>query len=385
MGMHIGFDGKRAFQNKTGLGNYSRSLLSILATQHPEHQFTLMAPKVTGLFDTSPWPNIDTISPTQFPGTTFKNWWRRTGMVKDIQQSSFDIFHGLSNELPKGIRKAGKKTVVTVHDLIFERYPETYHWEERYVHRWKIKQACADADRVIAISEQTRNDLIDLYRIPSHKISTCYQNCHPGFERQRLPEEQQLVKQRYRLPETFILFVGSIAPRKNLITVCKALALMQRQFDIPLVVIGNGKKEKQEALAFMQQQGMANRLIFLNELPVAQEHDFVNGTDFPAIYQSATVLVYPSLFEGFGLPVLEALWSGLPVISSNASSMPEVAKDAALYFDPLDAEALAHQLQRLLNDADLRLDLIEKGKARAAWFSAERYAREMMTIYQELL
>jgi len=124
---------------------------------------------------------------------------------------------------------------------------------------------------------------------------------------------------------------------------------------------------------------------FLNELPATKENDFVNGTDFPAIYQSATVLVYPSLFEGFGLPVLEALWSGLPVISSNTSSMPEVAKDAALYFEPLDAEALAHQLQRLLNDTDLRLDLIEKGKARAAWFSEERYAREMMTIYQELL
>jgi hypothetical protein len=153
--MNIGYDGKRAFQNKTGLGNYIRSLIAILTRHYPQHHYTLFAPKQTSLFDVTAFDNVSAVFPETFAGKTFPGWWRRNGMVKAIAEAGMDIYHGVSNELPLHIERTGVKTVVTVHDIIFERFPETYNFDERYVHRWKIKQAWKVADAVIAISQQT--------------------------------------------------------------------------------------------------------------------------------------------------------------------------------------------------------------------------------------
>ena len=158
--MNIGYDGKRAYQNKTGLGNYIRSLIAILTQHYPQHNYTLFAPRQTELFDAPAFKNARTVFPETFAGKQFPGWWRRRGIVKAIAGSDVDIYHGVSNELPVNIEHTGIKTVVTVHDIIFERFPKTYHFEERYVHRHKIKQACKYADAVIAISKQTKADLI---------------------------------------------------------------------------------------------------------------------------------------------------------------------------------------------------------------------------------
>ncbi|HMO63503.1 MAG TPA: glycosyltransferase family 1 protein [Ferruginibacter sp.] len=383
--MKIGFDGKRFFQNRTGLGNYARSLLTILQEYHPENEYHLFTPKTSNLFQTANSANTHIITPLSLLYKKSGALWRRIGMIKDIQKSGVEIFHGVSNELPAGIGKTNIKSVVTIHDLIFERYPETYHFDERYVHRWKVKQACREADIVIAISQQTKNDLIEYYKIPAAKIVVCYQSCHPLFEQKVSESIKQAIKKKYNLPDQYFLFVSSITARKNLVSICRALIALKGKLDIPLVIIGNGKKQKLEVQQLAKEQGVAHLLIFLNDMEVSKQASFTTAADFPAIYQQALALIYPSIFEGFGLPVLEALVSGIPVISSNTSSLLEVGGDAALYFDPYDTEMLAKHLQLLAADAALRQQLIQKGHIHAALFSRKNYAANMMEIYTGLL
>ena len=382
--MKIGYDGKRAFQNKTGLGNYSRSLLSILNRYFPDFQYTLFAPKKTNLFDIDSYHNFQTIQPQNFFYKKLPSLWRRIGIVKQIDQAHLDIYHGLSNELPKNIEKLNIKTVVTIHDLIFERFPKTYHLDERYTHRWKIKRACKIADAVIAISEQTKNDLIELYGVSPQKITVCYQSCNPIFEKTISEIEKKNIKKKYQLPDQYFLFVSSITARKNLIAICRAMVILKDTLSIPLVIIGDGKIEKNEVKQLMKENGIEHRLLFLNEMSAAKEDSFTSAADFPAIYQQALALVYPSIFEGFGLPILEAMWSGLPVICSSVSSMPEVAEDAALYFSPEDTNQLAQHLQAIASDQQLVKILKDKGREQAKKFSTENYANQIIKIYKSL-
>ena len=383
--MKIGYDAKRAFQNKTGLGNYARSLITSLAGQYPQHQYNLYTPKLPNFFDTTIFKNVAIKGPQKSFDKQFTGWWRRSSMVKDIEADGINIFHGVSNELPWGIDKTATKTVITVHDLIFERYPGTYHFDERYTHRWKMKQSCKIADAVIATSQQTKEDLINFYKIPAEKIFVCYQNCNPVFEKKVSEAEKAIVKKRYHLPDQYFLFVSSITKRKNLITVCKGLQALKNKMDIPLLVIGDGKKEKAVVKLFLQKNGLEKQVIFLNELPVSKEDGFVKSTDFPAIYQQALALVYPSYFEGFGIPLLEALWSGLPVIASNTSSLPEVGGDAALYFSPNDSEMLAGILLQLSSDKALAENLKIKGLKQASRFTPQKHAKEVMDIYLSII
>lgn len=383
--MNIGYDGKRAYQNKTGLGNYIRSLVAILTQHYPDNHYFLFAPKKTDLFNVEDFSHVKAIFPATAFYKKFPALWRRSGMVKDIAASQLNIFHGVSNELPKGIQHTGVKSVVTVHDLIYERFPKTYKFDERYVHRWKIKHACKVADAVIAISQQTKNDLIEFYKVPEEKIFISYQSCNPIFQQNISDEEKAVTKKRYNLPDEYFLFVSSIAPRKNLITLCKAMVFLKNSINIPLVVIGNGKKEKEEAKALMAANGISERLILLNELPQSKNNSFTTAADFPAIYQQALALVYPSIFEGFGAPLLEALWSGLPVISSDASCLPEVGGDAALYFSPYDAKKLAEHMQQVATNKNLVKALKEKGFHQARKFTTEAYAESIMNVYKTIL
>lgn len=383
--MNIGYDGKRAYQNKTGLGNYIRSLIAILTQHYPDNNFLLFAPKKTALFDVHSFKNVAAIFPHSFAGRYFQGWWRRRGMVKDIAASGIQIYHGVSNELPVGIRSAGVKTIVTIHDIIFERFPKTYNFDERYVHRFKIKYACKTADAIIAISQQTKNDLVAFYKVPPQKIFICYQSCNPIFLQKISKTDKEIVKKRYQLPDEYFLFVSSIAPRKNLILICEALLLLKDKLNIPLVIIGNGKKEKEAAKAFMLNNGLQQQLILLNEMPVAKEASFTTAADFPAIYQQALALIYPSIFEGFGAPLLEAMCSGIPVISSDTSSLPEVAGEAALYFSPDDAGMLAKHMLTIASDKNITNTLIKKGYEQAEIFSTKNYADSIMNVYKTLI
>ena len=381
--MNIGFDAKRAYQNSTGLGHYSRTLISSLAAFYPHNNYYLFAPKITTTFNTTEFKNIHPISPQNFPSSSFKSIWRSNWVKQDLLKNGIDIYHGLSHEIPVGITKTGIKSVVTMHDLIFERYPEQYNPIDRIIYRKKFSYACNNADKIIAISLQTKQDIIDFYKIPEEKITVCYQSCNPAFNEMISEEKKEATRQLYNLPADYYLYVGSIIERKNLLLICKALK--QLNSALPLVVIGEGSTYKQKVKAFIAENGLAQQVIFLSESPSAKSSEsYRSAFDFPAIYQMATAMIYPSIFEGFGIPVLEALCSRLPVITSNVSCMPETGGDAALYVNPGNVYEMANAMHTVAADIELRNKMIVKGIAHASKFTQQKTTEAVMNLYQSV-
>jgi len=383
--MRIAFDAKRAFQNNTGLGHYSRTLISSLVQEFPQHEYFLAAPKITGMY-TPPAGNVHLIAPTSGLARTFKSLWRSNWVKSDLQKLGIDLYHGLSHEIPAGIQHTGIKTVVTMHDLIFERYPRQYKPIDVAIYRKKFRYACTHADKVIAISQQTKQDLIDYYHTPAEKIEVCYQACNPIFGHLHTEEEKKNIRKKYNLPDSYFLYVGTIIERKNLLNICQALHSLRT--DIPLVVIGGGSEKDayyKSVREYVRNNGLDRKVIFMADNPTAQtDNGFKTATDFPAIYQSALAMIYPSVFEGFGIPVLEALWSHTPVITSNISCLPETGGDAALYIDPYNYEDIAAAMQRIAGDEQLRKSMTEKGIAHARKFTAQACAANVMAVYQSL-
>jgi len=380
--MNIGFDAKMAYHNGTGLGHFSRNLIRSLSHYHPEHAYYLFNPKPSSLFQLQA-KNIHEVLPGSFFGKTFSSAWRNSWLKKDLVKHKIDLYHGLDHELPNGIDKTGIKTVVTIHDLIYERYPEQFSaWEVKNFSQ-KIRYACEHAGKVIAISEQTKQDILDFYKIPAEKIVVCYQSCNPAFNRTVSEEEKGRIKKLYNLPDQFFLNVGSVIERKNLLSICKAVFLLRGEIDVPLVVIGNGKKYKQQVKDFIKQNGLEKKVIFLPEnAPAAPPGAFQTAIDFPAIYQSAIAMIYPSFFEGFGIPVLEALSSRLPVITSDVSCLPETGGEGAYYVHPASAEEIAEAMRRIYTDNDLRESMKEKGWRHAQNFTPQKCADSIMNVYK---
>jgi glycosyltransferase involved in cell wall biosynthesis len=382
--MNIGFDAKRAYQNTTGLGHYSRTLVASLAQYFPQHQYYLFAPKITSLFNAADFNNVHAAAPASFPSTFFKSAWRSNWVKKDLAKNHIDIYHGLSHEIPIGIQNTTIKSVVTIHDLIFERYPQQYSKIDVQIYRRKFMYACKHADKIIAISNQTKQDIIDFYKIPESKISICYQSCNPSFFNNISEDEKQKVKKLYNLPEQFYLYVGSVIERKNLLTICKAIKELNN--NIPLVVIGNGDGYLHTVKNYVAANSLQQKIIFLSETEAARNSEaFKTARDFPAIYQNAVAMIYPSIFEGFGIPVLEAIASGLPTITSNISCLPEAGGDAALYVNPLSVEEMKTAMQQIVSDAERRNNLIEKSFHHAQKFTQQACAAAVMDVYNSLL
>ena len=205
------------------------------------------------------------------------------------------------------------------------------------------------------------------------------------FYKKKSDTEKQKIKALYNLPDQFFLSVGSIIPRKNLLTVCKAFYELKNVINIPLVVIGEGRRYKEEVKRYITDKGLMDRIIFLNDTSQAQSsRSFATGEDFPAIYQQALCMIYPSIFEGFGLPVLEAMQSGLPVITSNLSCLPETGGNAAYYVDPLSVKDMASAIAAIAADEMLRTDMIRRGHEHAKFFLQEKCAERVMNVYTSL-
>lgn len=302
-------------------------------------------------------------------------------MTGDLRRYKIQLYHGLSHELPVGIEKTGIPSVVTMHDLIHERYPEQYSRVDVKIYRKKFTHACKHASTIIAISAQTRDDLVNIYGIDPKKIVVCYQSCNPAFG-QVVPEhEKQNVLAKFGLPARFLLYVGSIIQRKNLLSIIEALP----GIDEKLVVIGDGGSYKKRVMERIASLNLSNRVIFLSDNPIAKaDPAFQTARCFPAIYQSAICMIYPSFFEGFGIPVLESLFSRLPVITSNRSSLPEAGGDAALYVNPASSQEIGTAIRKILNDEILADQMREKGLKHASEFTTEKTAQKIMGIYTSL-
>jgi glycosyltransferase involved in cell wall biosynthesis len=370
----IGFDAKRAFFNNSGLGNYSRNLLMALAKNYPENSYFLFTPKTKGSRFMENSGEFKLIEPDTTLLKLIRPFWRFKFMKKDIVRHKLQIFHGLSHELPLGIQKTGVKSVVTVHDLIFIRFPEFYNWIDVKIYYWKLVHACRVSDHIVAISNQTKNDLISFLDISPDKITVIHQGCNPCFRNNYSKEFFEEIRHRYKLPERYLLYVGTIEERKNLLGVLKAMHLSG--IEIPLVVIGRKVDSYfKKVLNYITVNGLGN-IIF-------PEH--VLNEDLPVIYQNSECFIYPSFFEGFGIPVLEALVSKTPVITSTGGCFAEAAGPGSLYVDPDNPEKIGEAILSVVNNKAVRDRMVKSGSDYADNFKDDIIASAYQRLYHSLL
>jgi glycosyltransferase involved in cell wall biosynthesis len=369
--MNIGFDGKRAANNLTGLGNYSRSLIIHLAKYFPQNQYFVYSPKIKD--------NLQIRSFTKTAGIQLrlpenkKPLWRSLGIKAQLLKDKIAIYHGLSHELPIGINKTGIPSIVTIHDLIFIRYPQYYGTIDRLIYKFKTKYACKYASKIIAISERTKQDIIEFYKIDANKIDVIYQSCDDSFKSAATNETKELVKEKYELPTKYILNVGTIEQRKNLLALVKALSNVDQ--DYQLVVIGKKTAYFKLVDAEITRLGLNERIVFLQNVLFA---------DLPIIYQMATVFVYPSFYEGFGIPIIEALFTDVPVVAAKGSCLEEAGGEGSLYVEPNNYMALASAINNILRNPNLQMGMKEKGRNYVKKFDNERISRQIMQLYIEV-
>lgn len=370
----IAFDAKRITHNKTGLGNYGRYIVRILSQQYPQNEYRLYTPGKGEKALVKQLPPASQIT-FRYPDTWLpKAIWRSAGIVSDLKKEPPSLFHGLSGELPLRLKKSGFKSVVTIHDLIFLRYPEFYTRIDRTIYTWKFRQACREANRIIAISEMTKRDIVRYFGIPEEKIDVVYQGCDPSFTRTCTLEETDALRSKYDLPLKYILSVGSIESRKNLLLAVKAMHDLPQ--DVHLIAIGKRTEYTGTVEAYIRDNGLSGRVRLLNHIPF---------NELPAFYQLASLFVYPSFFEGFGIPIIEALHSGIPVIAAKGSCLEEAGGPDSIYVDPSDVQQMAEAIRSVLTDTVLARKMVHAGKAYVSRFSEETVARKIMRVYTHVI
>jgi len=366
--MNIGFDGKRTTHNLTGLGNYSRYIISLLAKFHPQNQYTIYATKTP-----STELEIQGIEYQYANKQSVKSYWRSYGLVKNLVKRRVDLFHGLSNEIPYGLKKANIQSVVTIHDLIFLRFPEYYPFFDRFIYRFKCRYAALNADKIVAISQQTKKDLIQYFGIKDDHIQVIYQNCHPIFKQTISQKDRNTVIKKHGLPDKYILNVGTIEERKNLLLIVKALKKINT---LHLVVVGKKTKYFQKIKDFISTNKLEERVHFLRD--VAQ-------TDMPALFQQAEMFIYPSRFEGFGIPIIEALHSGIPVIAARGSCLEEAGGPGSIYIDPDDENDLAAQINFIIGNPQKKTNMVIEGRHYLEKFEDKKIADQIQQLYKDVI
>lgn len=364
--MRIGFDAKRLFNNFTGLGNHSRTTIDILTENFPEHEYYLYTPKVRLNDITQPYLERKGCHTIQPHGIVRGSAWRTFGLVNDMKRDGIQIFHGLSNEMPTNLFHSGIPSVVTIHDVAFKTFPDMYHWHDRQIYDKKWQYACNHADRIIAISECTKQDILKYYNVPDHKVTVVYQPVNPRYY---TPIEKTASK-------PYMLYVGSINSRKNLLGVVKAMELMPKDLQIPLIVVGGGGSYKNEVKQYIAEHNMEH---------LFQWPDMVFNGELQQLYTNAQLFVYPSFYEGFGLPVVEAQLCGCPVVTSNVSSLPEAGGPFSLKANPNSPEDICQMMIKALTDTAKREEMINCGRDYAMkTFHPTVLAHQLMDVYAKL-
>lgn len=376
--MKIGFDGKRAVQNFTGLGNYSRYVIEALCAHSNGNEYILYTPKPRKNERLEPLLKrfgecLSLHYPLKPLWKKLNSLWRIWGVPADLRNDGVELFHGLSNELPLNIKKASIPSIVTVHDLIFLRLPYCYRPIDRMIYNYKFRKACENADHIIAVSECTKRDIIQFYNIPAEKISVIYQGCSTIFAETADEAKKQEVCKRHNLPQEFILSVGSIEKRKNTMLAVKALVHLPQ--NLHLVLIGKWTPYVEELKTVAKQSGVENRLHIIHK---------ASSADLPAIYQSATVFAYPSVYEGFGIPILEALYSRVPVVAAKGSCLEEAGGKHSLYVDKDDDKAMAEAIKQVMMP-ERRAKMIDEGYKWAQRFTMQQMAQETIECYKKVI
>lgn len=370
--MKIGFDGKRAVSNMTGLGNYSRLVIEQMAAAYPCDSFNIYTPKLTDnprLEDIRKFHNVSFHLPPQmgFHGSI----WRTFGIPNNLRADGVEVFHGLSNELPLNIKSAHIPSVVTIHDVIYRRLPYCYKPIDRLIYDYKYGASCRNADRIIAISECTKKDVMEFYGVPESKIDVIYQGCDGIFKKRWSQDRITELKRKWNLPEKYLLQVGTVEKRKNLELSVRALSATDG--DMPLVAVGRdhyGYKDYIKKLA--DELGVAHRLIFIDRIPFEE---------LPGLNQGAEIILYPSRYEGFGLPVIEGLESSRPVIAATGSCLEEAGGVSSIYVDPDSPREMADAINSILSGERDVEKMIGDGLKHATGFDTSKMAYSIKETY----
>lgn len=368
--MIIGFDAKRIVRNGTGLGSYSRTLVNNLIAQCPEDtELRLYAPdKGIDALRNQIKPGVIWCYPNPAPcpsplAPIYKSYWRSRGIVNDLKRDGVEVFHGLSGELPIGLRKAGIKGLVTIHDLIFLRHPEWYNPIDVMLYKWKFHKTLKEATKIIAISECTKRDIIHYGKVEPERIELIYQSF-------TLPKNNHTSAHPLPLPEggkySYVLSVGTVEERKNLGLAVKALDYLPD--NVHLVAVG---RQTDYAKSLPKHP----RLHLMGQLPIEE---------LTALYDGAEAFVYPSRYEGFGIPIIEAISRGLPVVACTGSCLEEAGGPDSIYVDPDDTQAMADAIKSVLKGAPDREQRIERSKEYIKRFEGNDVAAQVMQLYQNL-
>lgn len=388
----VAFDGKRAVRNTTGLGNYSRWALEALARYGADSvgSMLVLGAGARGSERLGPllerFPVLHATEPDKAYGTAVSHFanalglkglsasmWRSNGLDAQAVAMGADVLHGLSNELPLSFLRSGIPGVVTMHDIIWRRFPSDYKAADRLIYDRKYGWSAQNAHHVIAISECTRRDLITDFHVPEERISVIYQGVDPAFRPVSAATIAD-VRKRYRLPARYIICVGTVQGRKNQLLAVKALRGLPT--DVKLVIVGRRTDYARELDAYIGRHGLVERVVWLSGIPFA---------DLPALYCGALVGVYPSRYEGFGLPVVESIACGTPVVAATGSCLEEAGGAGAVYVNPDDEEECAHELNRLIDSAELRAQMVDAGKRHISSLTQENFARRTIEVYRKVL
>jgi glycosyltransferase involved in cell wall biosynthesis len=373
--VRIAIDYTPALRQGAGIGRYTRSLVDALARLDRDNVYTLLS------FGPPPpgsrwgrWPANYRLRTVQLPSRWMTILWYRLRLPVPLEwlAGPHDLYHSTDFTLPPLVRARG---VVTVHDLSFLTVPECADPGLRTLLRSAVPAALTRAHRILADSESTRQDIVRLLGVSGAKVDVVLCGVEERFRPIREPEQLLTLRQRYRLPERFILTLGTLEPRKNHAGLINAYAsLRNRTAGLPPLVIAGGKGWLfDEVTAQVQREGLDSDVLFAG---------YVADEDLPALYNAADLFVFPSLYEGFGLPPLEALACGTPVVAANNSSLPEVIGEAGLLVDARDTDALAEAMHAALMDRDLRRHLAERGPVQAARFTWTNAARALLEAYR---
>ena len=373
--MRICIDMSPAVHQRGGIGRYAREIAAALRRIDPDGEYV-------GLCDRGAYGRGEALPGGMALAThgLVDRAWRLYSLESHIlsrpadgRLPAADLFHATDNVLP---RVAGMRTVMTLHDLAFHIYPQTHQRLNRWYLRVAMPRMLRSADAVIAVSHATAQDAVRLYGVEEERLRVIHEGVEARF-RPAGADDVARVRAAYGLPERYLLHVGTIEPRKNLLALLEAYRMLRSQgVDCPLVLVGRRGWLSESFFAARREAGLERHVRVLGA---------VADGDLVALYSGAAAFVFPSLYEGFGLPVLEAMACGAPVVCADNSSLPEVAGDAALLVPATDAAGLAAAVRRVLDDDVLRQDLCAKGRRRAAGFTWERAAYETLRLYRDLL
>lgn len=371
--MRIGYDAKRIVRNGTGLGSYGRTLINGLSEIDSVDQFLLYAPD-EGCDDLREQvelrQNVSFHYPAHARFRFQRDAWRTRGIVSDLIKDNVNLYHGLSGELPSGIRKAGIPAVVTIHDLIFLRHPEYYKWIDAHIYKRKFYATLKEAAHIIAISECTKRDILYYGDFPEDKITVVYQSASKMFNmKEALPHSSLLEG-----VEKYFLQVGTIEERKNAMESVQALEYLPEE--IHLVLVGRETPYAEQVRRFASMHGLTSRLHILSG---------VDNDELAKIYRHAYCFVYPSRYEGFGIPIIEAIQSGLPVVAATGSCLEEAGGPDCLYVSPDDSKGLAEAVKALSVISKERQERIIRSQQYVKRFENNDVAGQVLKLYKQIL